>query len=130
VDKSSTSLFFTDKAGSTYALSRRPEHQVENNSTDHSILPLQVSATTLTFVPRNTAGDSYLKKKQLEDEVVGPILRAMETQSKPDTQILRGQRETYQLAQLWDQSVIREQILYRKFEGENGKKSYLQLVVP
>ena len=89
---------------------------------------MQVSATTLTYVPRNTVGDSYLRKKQLEDEVVGPILRAMETQSKPDIQTLRGgPREMYQLAQLWDQLVL---ILYRVFEGENGKKSYPQLMVP
>jgi len=85
---------------------------------------MQVSATTLTYVPRNTVGDSYLRKKQLEDEVVG----TMETQSKPYIQTLRGgPREMYQLAQLWDQLVL---ILYRVFEGENGKKSYPQLMVP
>jgi len=73
-------------------------------------------------------GDGYLRRKPLEDEVVGPVLRALETSNKPDTLTLKGgPRETYQLVQLY-QLVLREGILYRNFEEENGRRSYLQVV--
>ena len=112
------------------ALSRRPEDQT-GDSSDCLNPSLQISATTFAGEPKNATGDSYLRKKQLEDEIVGPILRAVEAQNKPDTQTLKGgPRETHQLAQLWEQLVLKEGILYRKFEEENGRKSYLQLVVP
>jgi len=39
---------------------------------------------------------SYLRKEQLEDEVIGFILTAKETQQKPDEQSLKGKpREAY-----------------------------------
>ena len=55
-----------------------------------------------------------LRHEQLEDDTTGPILWAKEADSKPDTETLRGySRETFQL---WDQLVIEDGVLYRKFE--------------
>lgn len=74
---------------------------------------------------------SYLRKEQLEDETISLILKAKETQQKPDTQLLKTKpREAQQLSQLWDQLVVHEGILYRQFEGSSGQSSHLQLVIP
>ena len=107
------------------ALSRRPEDQ-ENSNSDCLEPQFQVSVTALAGERTTT-----VRKKQLEDDIVGPILKALEIQNKPDLQTLKGgPRETYQLAQLWDQLVLKEGILYRQFEEDNGRNSHLQLVVP
>ena len=68
---------------------------------------------------------------ELEDDTTGPILRAKEADSKPDTETFRGySRATRQLFQLWDQLVIEDGVLYREFEYFKGKPDHLQLVVP
>ena len=71
--------------------------------------------------------------EQLKDDTTGPILPAKEADSKPDTEPLRRySRATRQLFQLWDQLVIEDGVLHRKFEYFNlkGKPDHLQLVVP
>ena len=48
-----------------------------------------------------------------------------------DAETLRGySRATRQLFQLWDQLMIEDGVLYRKFEYFKGKPDHLQLVVP
>ena len=74
---------------------------------------------------------SYLRQDQLEDEIIGFILKAKETQQKPDAQLLKAKpRETQQLSQLWDQLIVQEGILYRRFEESSGRSYHLQLVIP
>jgi len=116
------------------ALSRIPNEQDPQscNSDDYDLEPqLQVSLTALSGESVAMPEGSYLRKEQLEDEVIGFILTAKETQQKPDGQSLKGKpREAYQLSQLWDQLVVKEGILYRQFEDSNGRSSHVQLVIP
>jgi len=68
---------------------------------------------------------------QLGDEVVGPILRAMQGGRRPtDAELARERKEVRQLAQQWEQLIIHNQSLYRKFENAQGGQHHLQLVAP
>ena len=83
------------------ALSRRPDDERSQNSSfgDLEMLP-QVAVTALSGQPTEC---SYLRKEQLEDEIIGFILTEKETQQKPDAKLLKAKpRETQQLYQLWD----------------------------
>ena len=73
-----------------------------------------------------------IRNKQLEDDTTGLILKAREADCKPDEESLRGcSRAVRQLFQLWDQLVVVNGVLYRRFESFKGKKQdHLQLVVP
>jgi len=62
---------------------------------------------------------------QLEDEVVGPILRAMQVGHQPTDDELGKQQQ--QLVQQWEQLLIHNQLLHRKFENAQGSH---QLVAP
>ena len=111
------------------ALSRRPDDESSQNSSfgDLEMLP-QVAVTALSRKPTEC---SYLRQDQLEDEIIGFILKAKETQQKPDAQLLKAKpRETQQLSQLWDQLIVQEGILYRRFEESSGRSYHLQLVIP
>ena len=114
------------------ALSRRPDEQLSQNCNSGDLEPqLQVSVTALSGEPVAAAECGYLRKEQLEDETIGLILKAKETQQKPDARLLKAKpREAQQLSQLWDQLVVHEGILYRRFEEGSGKGSHLQLVIP
>lgn len=114
------------------ALSRRPDDQDSKNQNSSDLEPqLKISMTSLSGEPSSSAGCSYLRKEQLEDENIGFILKAKETQQKPDAQSLKAKpREAHQLSQLWDQLVVKEGILYRQFEESSGKSSHLQLIIP
>ena len=79
----------------------------------------QVAVTALSGKPTEC---SYLQKEQLEDEIIGFILKAKETQQNLDAQLLKAKpRETQQLSQLWDQLIVQEGILYRRFDEGSGR---------
>ena len=111
------------------ALSRRPDDASSQNCRlDDLEPPPQVAMTILSGKPTEC---SYLRKEQLEDEIIGFILHAKESQQKPDAQLLKAKpREAQQLSQLWDQLIIQEGILYRRYEEGSGRSYHLQLVVP
>ena len=79
----------------------------------------QVAVTALSGKPTEC---SYLQKKQLEDEIIGFILKAKETQQNLNAQLFKAKpRETQQLSQLWDQLIVQEGILYRRFDEGSGR---------
>ena len=76
------------------ALSRRPDEQVSQNCNSGDLEPqLQVSVTALSGEPVAAVECSYLRKEQLKDETIGLILKAKETQQKPDARLLKQNRE-------------------------------------
>ena len=104
------------------ALSRRPCRQCGRES--HSEEPT-VSAVVLA------TPEAEHRKSQLEDDLIGPFLRAKEANKKP------GQREAQamspsarRLSQIWDQLVIHEDLLYRRYASPANGDILLQLVVP
>ena len=72
---------------------------------------------------------SYVANKQLEDDTTGRKLKARETDCKPDEESLRKHsRVVHQLFQLWEELVVVDGVLYRRFEYFKGKQDHLQLV--
>ena len=115
------------------ALSRIPCQQCGRQS-HRDCEEIQALQTTTTkdkgqFLARK--GSEDLRKAQLEDHSVGTVLRAKEKNSRPlPEEIKSGSIETRKLFQIWDQLVIKDELLCRQFETPDGSSSHLQLVVP
>lgn len=73
-----------------------------------------------------------LRKNQLRDTHIGPILRRLASSSeRPEWEDISSRSEETKVywAQ-WDSLTLRDNILYRVWESPNGKETRLQLVVP
>ena len=102
------------------ALSRRPSEDLE---TSH------IAAIDITepFVEKLKG----MRKKQLEDSSIGPVLRARDAKEFPGKDEQKAYSiETRRLFQIWDQLEVKHGVLHRKFIGTGGGSSCLQLVVP
>ena len=66
----------------------------------------------------------------MDDPDVGVILRAKELGKRPSNQSVNDNPKSRRLLQLWDQLVLNEKLLFRKFESQDGTLFHLQLVVP
>ena len=103
------------------ALSRLPCEQCGRETHETEAI---VATTTLS-----QAKD--LRKLQLEDSEVGPVLTARENNTKPSAEEIKAaSRNTRRLFQLWDQLLVRDNVLFRKYEHPDESKSTLQLVLP
>ena len=70
-------------------------------------------------------------KSQLQDDAIGFVLHAFESNKKPESTMLQGQSsEVRRLVQLWDQLTLHDGLLYRYFMKEESDNGHLQLVVP
>ena len=89
------------------ALSRRPCVQCGRES--------HVSPVSVLSI-RDSTGHSGLdlRQAQLDDPMVGPILRAKEKGHRPDAEAMRGEgAKAQRLCQIWDQLTVRDNILHR-----------------
>lgn len=93
-----------------------PQHSVVSNVSRHKSSPLpEISLADL----------------QLDDPVVGFVLLAVEADKKPPSDILKGKSlEARLLMQRWGKLQVIDDVLWRHFEDEQGKQSWLQLIVP
>ena len=104
------------------ALSRRPCRQCGRES--HGEEPA-VSAVTLA------TPDPGLRKSQLEDELIGPFLKAKDAKKKSELKNLQAMSPAARrLFQIWDQLVVHENLLYRSYEGQDDSAPRLQLLLP
>ena len=72
-----------------------------------------------------------LRKLQLEDSEVGPVLTARENNTKPSLEEIKvTSQNTRQLFQLWNQLLVHDNVLLRKYENPDESKSALQLILP
>ena len=72
-----------------------------------------------------------IRELQLQDEDIGPLLLSVELDQKPDlSQTMRRSREHARLLQQWDQLVVKNNLLYRRYEDDKGSSQHLQLVIP
>ena len=118
--------------GNADALSRRPCGQC-GRPHGHLVEESSDSVCMVERDPSEPATESIqdIRQLQLEDEAVGPVLRAKEVARRPSPDVISGKgREIGYLVQLWDQLIVRNGVLYRQHEGEHGPGSHLQLVVP
>ena len=62
-----------------------------------------------------------IKNCQVNDELVGPIYQAKIKGVKPSEQSVKGRDPKFcRLVQLWDQLVVKDQLLWRLFEDNDG----------
>lgn len=118
--------------GNADALSRRPceqcglSHGVISEATSETLCMVVEDPEQQPVVPTHD-----LRQLQLEDDNVGPVLKAREANRKPGPADLAGKsRELARLVQLWDQLLVRDGTLYRQYEDEQGSGCHLQLVAP
>lgn len=77
-------------------------------------------------------GDKEVRESQLTDPDIKPILELIESSStRPSWQDISSYSpDTKRYWALWDSLHIRDGVLYRKWESEDGKTSKWQLVLP
>ena len=102
------------------AMSRLPYMNCESDIPDVSV----VANTSL--LPVYSPQD--IRTRQLEDNLIGPFLRAKEIGDQPPS-IQKGPK-WHKMVQLWNQLFVKNGTLYRLFSGTEGSSSMMQLVVP
>ncbi|GFV35299.1 retrovirus-related Pol polyprotein from transposon 412 [Trichonephila clavipes] len=120
--------------GNADALSRRPcpencRHcsRVETKY-DYAIRQI----TTSTATPPDPWSDEKVREDQMADPDIKPLIEFMESSSnKPSWQDISAYSPTTkQYWALWNSLHLRNGVLYRKFESEDGKTFRWQLVLP
>ncbi|GFW70250.1 hypothetical protein TNCV_3337681 [Trichonephila clavipes] len=120
--------------GNADALSRRPcpencRHcsRVETKY-DYAIRQI----TTSTATPPDPWSDEKVREDQMADPDIKPFIEFMESSSnKPSWQDISAYSPTTkQYWALWNSLHLRNGVLYRKFESEDGKTFRWQLVLP
>ncbi|GFX77639.1 retrovirus-related Pol polyprotein from transposon 412 [Trichonephila clavipes] len=120
--------------GNAHALSRRPcpencRHcsRVETKY-DYAIRQI----TTSTATPPDPWSDENVREDQMADPDIKPLIEFMESSSnKPSWQDISAYSPTTkQYWALWNSLHLRNGVLYRNFESEDGKTFRWQLVLP
>ena len=72
-----------------------------------------------------------IRNCQMEDELIGPIFQAKVDGVKPSADTVKGCDPKYRkLVQIWDQVIIKDDLLWRLFENNADTGCITQLVVP
>ena len=104
------------------ALSRLPCQQCGRITHDEDVI-----IATTTF----KESTNEIRQMQLKDEAVGPVLEAKESGQKPPAEDIKARSRTgRRLFQLWDQLVVRHDLLFWQYLPPSGKDTTLQLVLP
>ena len=114
-------------------MSRRPsgQHQlnIQVNVHDNKQAHQSIAAVQNEDEVSTEQADDEMYTSQVNDEVIGPILHAKETGTKPRSEKMKGEdRAVHILLQQWDQLLLHNGLLYRRFEKDNGN-FHLQLVI-
>ena len=108
------------------ALSRLPCRQCKRD-THFSTQPAEDQVAVVKLLP----SFPDLREQQLNDHIVGPVLRAKENDVKPSDGSLRAMDpHARRLFQLWDQLLIKQGCLYRVYVRSIDGSSLLQFVAP
>ena len=72
-----------------------------------------------------------IKLEQRNDDIISPIIKSLEEGVRPNPVEIQGSsQEARNLWSNWSRLVLQDDILYRRWESENGRKDKLQVVVP
>ena len=88
--------------------------------------PVVSAVANISLLPVYSSQDIWTK--QLQDDLVGPFLRAKENDDQPPT-TATGSRWR-RMFQIWDQFFVEDGVLYRLFSSLENSGSVAQLVVP
>ena len=114
--------------GNADALSRLPCRQCGQHEPDPET-PTSAAVSRVSL-PREYSQEK-LRKTQLEDRIIGPILCAKQETHTPSDETAKGKSSHYRhLLQLWDQLLVQDQLLFQHYENEEGSSHHTQLVVP
>ena len=70
-----------------------------------------------------------MRKMQLDDDVLGPLLAAVETKQKPT--ISQQKSRVYGLLlQQWDRLYVQDSLLFRDYQDPKGNQKWAQMLVP
>ncbi|GFX69136.1 retrovirus-related Pol polyprotein from transposon 412 [Trichonephila clavipes] len=120
--------------GNADALSRRPcpenRRHCSRAETKYDYAIRQI--TTSTATPPDPWSDEKVREDQMADPDIKPLIEFMESSSnKPSWQDISAYSPTTkQYWALWNSLHLRNGVLYRKFESEDGKTFRWQLVLP
>ena len=107
------------------ALSRIPGHL--NDDTGDKLPIANVALATIL----GDRSPQEIRHLQMKDELVGPIFCAKINNTKPSLESIKGCDPKYwKLVQIWDQLVIKGELLWRLFENRDGTGCICQLVIP
>ena len=72
-----------------------------------------------------------IKKAQSDDPVLAPLIESVRAGERlPSSEIQGSSRQTHLMWSNWPRLIVENDILYRRWESEDGTRSKLQLVVP
>ena len=110
------------------ALSQMLCQQCGRESHDNPVRKPSQMIGSVWLVGDKTTAELY--RLQLNDPVLGIILKAKEMGKRPLDKSVKDNPKSRRLLQIWDQLVLEEKLLFRKFESLDGTTSRLQWVVP
>ena len=87
---------------------------------------IQISTVKVIWSRNN----QELRQLQLDDEIVGPLLKAKKSGEKPHGEHLKEIPKLCRLHQLWEQLTLKDGLLFRKFESPDGSSTHFQWVAP
>ena len=110
------------------ALSRLPCPQCGRET--HIIPVVADVAATALQLPKSDL-EKNVCEMQLADPTLGPLLKSKEVGEKPTIDKLGGvTRSSRRLLQIWDQLIICDGVLCRRFKMADGSNSTAQILVP
>ena len=123
------------------AMSRRPCDQCGRLDDDalgsHSLADMggeSIVAVSPIFMDTSPVGDgtpAKLRQLQLDDPSIRFVLEAKEADKRPVEDVIKAKGiEVRKLVQIWDQLVVSNGVLRRRFEDVEGKTAVCQWVVP
>ena len=123
------------------AMSRRPCDQCGRIDEDSfvpqsSVDPEENSMATVSPIVMDASpvGDgtpAKLRQLQLDDSDIKFVLEAKESDTRPADDVVKAKStEVRKLVQIWDQLVVANGVLKRRFEDEEGQTEVCQWVVP
>ena len=110
------------------ALSRLPCQQCGRDNHD---LEAEKQVSAVTVCPPDPPPIHKLQEAQLAESTLGRILRGKEAGEKPAAEEMgRASRSSRRLLQLWDQLLVHDGIICRRFEPPDGREPIIQFVIP
>ena len=71
-----------------------------------------------------------MQDRQLQNRAIGPVILAKEVNQYPPDRVKAFNMEGHCLTQIWDQLMVKDDVLYRVLIGRGNYESLLQLIVP
>ena len=71
-----------------------------------------------------------MQDRQLQDSAIGPVLLAKDVNQYPPDKVKAFNMEGRCLTQIWDQLMVKDDVLYRALIGRGNYESLVLFIVP